>query len=371
MLTGKCHIALVYKDVIVMNTNLAENNKDHEEDLLISFPIAKKDLGNFVSNLLGQKQSLERTFPIDFEIDHPWLINLHECLEQRICQQAHSQLLNFRAVVYFKNGTKRTITTLTSFSAYIETKPLISIGIKVVWEYLVSFPNKVHPEKQQISLSAFTRRENKEQNKSIFDIVFDSSRYSTDAFLNIQIDHTERTWGDDVENVISSCVEDIHIRKMTSAILFKLSRVLFVLCVLLSILIYPIYSSVTANFDLSFSLSELYEPLKTQPVINLGLINNKLDLVYEAVSSFEQNRNKEILMSLGRVFFVPLFLALFMFFTKSTTNSYVLLTKKTYELKDKNDKKTKRKVIIIILSYVASILAGIIATYGFNFLNGV
>jgi hypothetical protein len=75
-----------------MSTNLAENINEPEEDLLISFPVAKKDLGNFVSNLLGQKQSLERTYPINFEIDHPWLVNLHECIEQRISQQAHSQL---------------------------------------------------------------------------------------------------------------------------------------------------------------------------------------------------------------------------------------------------------------------------------------
>ncbi|WP_415775324.1 hypothetical protein ACMYQ1_18410 [Shewanella oncorhynchi] len=352
-----------------MNTNIAKSHKDQEDDLLISFPIAKKDLGNFVSNLLGQKQSLERTYPIDFEIDHPWLVNLHECLEQRISQQAHSQLLNFKAVIYFNNGTKRSITTFESFRAYVETKPLVSIGIKVVWEYLVSFPNQAHPENQQISLSAFTRRENKETTKSILDIIFDSSRDSTDAFLNIQIDHTERTWGDDVENVISSCVEDIHIRKTTKTKFFKLSRLLFVLAVLLSMMVYPLYSSVTTNSELSVSLNELYEPLKDQVLIDVALINSKIDLVYEAVSSFEQKRNDKNLQAFFAAFLIPLSLVIFMFFTKSTTNSYILLTKKARELKAKNDKNAKRKVAIVILSYLASIIAGIIATYGFNFLN--
>jgi hypothetical protein len=352
-----------------MNTSLAESHKGQEDDLLISFPIAKKDLGNFVSNLLGQKQSIERTYPIDFEIDHPWLINLHECIEQRISQQAHSQLLNFKAVVYFKSGTKRTITTFESFSAYVETKPLISIGIKIVWEYLVSFPNQAHPENQQISLSAFTRRENKEKTKSFLDVIFDSSRDSTDAFLNIQIDHTERTWGDDVENVISSCVEDIHIRKTTKAMLFKLSRLLFVLAAILSMMVYPLYSSMTVNSELSVSLSELYEPLKDQALIDVALINNKIDLVYEAISSFEQKRNDKNLQAFFAAFLLPFSLVIFMFFTKSTTNSHILLTKKSQELKIKNDKKAKRKVAIVILSYLASIIAGIIATYGFNILN--
>jgi hypothetical protein len=352
-----------------MNTSLAESHKDQEDDLIISFPIAKKDLGNFVSNLLGQKQSLERTYPIDFEINHPWLISLHECIEQRISQQAHSQLLNFKAVVYFKNGTKRTITTIDSFRGYIETKPLVSIGIKIVWEYLVSFPNQLHPENQQISLSAFTRRENKEKSKSALDIFFDSSKDSTDAFLNIQIDHTERTWGDDVENVISSCIEDIHIRKATKEKLFKISRLLFVLAVLLSMIIYPIFTAATVNSDLAKSLSELYGPLKAESSVSLDLLNNKIDLIYEAVSSFEEKRSSKAFNALISAFIVPFALMIFMFFTRSSTNSYVLLTKKTYELKAKNEKKSKRKVVVVIVSYAASIVAGIIATYGFNFLN--
>ncbi len=71
-----------------MNQQLLDENSDHNEEVHVSFPIAKKDLGSFVSSLLGQKQALERTYPIDFEIDHNWLINLHECIDQRISQQA-------------------------------------------------------------------------------------------------------------------------------------------------------------------------------------------------------------------------------------------------------------------------------------------
>ncbi|WP_333797086.1 hypothetical protein [Rheinheimera sp.] len=354
-----------------MNTDMAGFNKNHEEEFLISFPIAKKDLGNFVSNLLGQKQSLERTYPIDFEMDHTWLINLHDCIEQRISQQSHSQLLNFRAVIYFDNGAKRTITTFESFRSYIETKPLISIGVKIVWEYLVSFPNKSHPEKQQISLSAYTHAERKEKLKSIFDIIFDSRRDSNGSFLNIQIDHTERTWGDDIENIISSNVDEVCIRKTIKSKIINISRVLFFLGSLLSVIVLTVYYSAVTNYHLSLSISEMYNPLKNESVISLDLINNKLDLIYEAVSSFEQNRNDKVLLSLLGAFFVPIALVFFLFFTRNTTRSYVLLTKKTYDLKRENDNKSKRKVVIIIVSYLASISAGIFATYGFNFINGI
>ncbi len=127
---------------------------DDDANSVISIPVGKKDLGSFICNLLGQKQSLERTYDVVFEVDHPWLMNLHDMIDQRISQQANSNLINFSAVVYFENGSKRTITTVDAFRSYHETRPNISNGVKIVWEYLVHFPNRPHPEKQQISFSA-------------------------------------------------------------------------------------------------------------------------------------------------------------------------------------------------------------------------
>ena len=99
-----------------MNTNLLiPKNDSHSDDVVISFPVPKNSLGDFVTSLLGQKQSLERTYAVNFEIDHAWLMNLHEMIDQRVHQQARAQLTNFTAVVYFENGTKRTISTIESF----------------------------------------------------------------------------------------------------------------------------------------------------------------------------------------------------------------------------------------------------------------
>ena len=69
------------------------------EELTLSLPIKKKDLGVFISGLLGQKQSIERDIEASFDIDHAWIVNLHETINQRIYQQADAHLTNFTAVI--------------------------------------------------------------------------------------------------------------------------------------------------------------------------------------------------------------------------------------------------------------------------------
>ncbi|WP_394392964.1 hypothetical protein [Shewanella woodyi] len=114
-----------------------------ERDSLLSLPIKKKDLGNFVLDLLGQQQTIERVFEESFDLDYNWFINLHELIDQRINQQAHSNLVSFTFIVYFNGGLKRTITSVEALKSYSETKKDIPFGVKIVWNYLVHFPKKI------------------------------------------------------------------------------------------------------------------------------------------------------------------------------------------------------------------------------------
>lgn len=85
-----------------MNANITE--RDSNENLSIALPMRKRDLGNFISNLLGQQQSFKRQITAKFDIDHAWLVNLHELLDQRIKQQADSTLVEFVAQIHFNSA---------------------------------------------------------------------------------------------------------------------------------------------------------------------------------------------------------------------------------------------------------------------------
>lgn len=352
-----------------MDSELIETNKHGEEVLQISFPVDKKNLGDFVSSLLGKKQSLERTYPIDFEIDHDWLINLNECIDQRISQQAESQLVNFNTVIYFENGTKRTISSLESFRHYKETKPLISIGVKITWEYLVNFPKKPHPEKQQISFTAFTSIIESSKQRTILEkLILNEIEYSA-SFINIQIDHTERTWGDDIETVVNSCVEEAHTKKNSWEIIYKYSRLIIVFIIIFLLMIFPTYFS---NYLSSYLIDQsaiIFDELKNKS-IDLDSINLKLDNLYQMISGLEQSKNLKLNWLILSTFLAPIVIVIFLYSTKTATKSFILLTTKARQLKSNDNKNYKKKVAIVIFSYLASIVASLIAAFSFNLISG-
>ena len=115
-----------------MNSSVKPITPIDENDIMLSLPIKRQDLGDFISNLLGQPQSIEQILDIKFDIDHEWLINLHELINQRITQQSTSKLINFTAFIYFEDGMKRTINSYPAFKTYQETKKNKQTGIKIL-----------------------------------------------------------------------------------------------------------------------------------------------------------------------------------------------------------------------------------------------
>ncbi|EPH6098504.1 hypothetical protein ACS0KQ_003548 [Vibrio cholerae] len=354
-----------------MNTSVIPNSTPDESNTVISIPLSKKDLGGFISDLLGQKQSLERTYDITFEIDHSWLMNLHEMIDQRISQQSNSHLINFTAVVYFDNGAKRTITTLEAFRAYHETKPEISNGIKIVWEYLVQFPNRPHPEKQQISFTASIYDHKHTENKFFLDRHLERLlTNSKDSLINIQIDHTERTWGDDIENIISSCVADATESYGIAFFAIQLARMIMTVAIIGFMMVYPLYNALTASSDSLVILQQEFEKLQGITYADTRILSQKLDMIFSAVTKIETSRSSSTIMLLASSITGPFVAALFLAITRTSQQSHVLLSNKARQLQVKLQKRSKNTITIIVLSYIASIGAGIIGNYGFQFLNG-
>ncbi len=165
----------------------------------IELPIAPEKLGKFISGLLGQPQSIEREILGTFSVDHSWFLHLHALIDQRIRQQHNATCTGFTASIYYEGGLERTVTTLDAFSHFNETKKIRSVGAKIKWTYLINFPGKDLPEKQEITILAsevapiYLRSDNPFLGRN-----FDS----TFGKLSYIISHTERTWGDDIESIL-------------------------------------------------------------------------------------------------------------------------------------------------------------------------
>lgn len=175
----------------------------------ITIPVEGAQLASFISSLLGQPQAVERELGFAFDIDHDWLLNLHETLHQRISQQTSARLLSFKAVVHFDNGLKRTLSSVEAFATYAERQQVRSIGIQMEWSYLVAFPNAPSPEKQEISFHAKADRYHHDQLRQVHtpaEVFLGRPLAVRSSRLSYRVDYTERTWGNDLENLLDDVV---------------------------------------------------------------------------------------------------------------------------------------------------------------------
>ncbi|MGZ5050185.1 MAG: hypothetical protein ACXWAS_03915 [Methylobacter sp.] len=194
-----------------MSENTKQGNIIEHNDTGITLPVRGSELGEFLSGLLGQPQSIERENKEAFDIDHAWLLNLHEVINQRIHQQASAQLMGFKVVVHFSNRMKRTLTSVEAFQTYKELQQARSIGVQIEWTYLIQFPGSNIPEKQSISFYAKGEPLPLERDAvRIADLLqrtlLRSIREREENTMRYRIDYTERTWGNDIENLLRDVI---------------------------------------------------------------------------------------------------------------------------------------------------------------------
>tara|TARA_R110002020_G_scaffold287523_1_gene503023 strand:- start:1672 stop:2721 length:1050 start_codon:yes stop_codon:yes gene_type:complete len=190
-----------------MNDNLnlvLEGAEEHEQ--FVQVPIKRKDFGDFITSLLGQPETIRDKKIGTYQANLEWLIHLHHLLDQRIKQQASASLVDFTAFFNYVDAPERKITSIDSFLSFNEAKRVKTKGIKLTWTYLVSFPNKPTPEKQEISLTL-----QKDRTEIVHLGASRVTRHTTskNGLAAYSISHTERTWGDDIQSLIDKELESL------------------------------------------------------------------------------------------------------------------------------------------------------------------
>ena len=273
-----------------------------------------------------------------------------------------------------KKGLKRTFTSADAFKAYSETKKELPVGVKIIWNYLIQFPGKEYPEKQQITFSAQIHSENRAKMTSIkdrlklenilFNLITGESERST---LNYQIDHTERTWGDDIEVIISNQVDEIARGDQIKDTLFSLSRLMLAIIILMFSVIYPIYSDLS---DRTQNIDELMVNYLALEDVGKSLsngVNEKLDHIVKMIEVIGKPDNgkgfKVLILLLGS----PVAL-LMLRLTRKNTYSFMVLSKEAEKHRDLKLKQEKRSTWVLVGSFILSVLAGIIASFSFNWI---
>lgn len=257
--------------------------------------------------------------------------------------------------ISYDNNSSVFLNSLEDFLSYSEIKPLISVGIDISWVYLVKFQQKNVPEKQQIDMSFRT-------NNSSY-----RHFYESDIFLKIS--HTERTWGVDIESLLTGHIETLFIseNKLNKFINDKSTEIGFIIGILffLGAIIGTYYS--TNNF-ISSNLEMVNSLDFNTSVVKSTVLEQKIDVLIDIVVTGKWNI---FIYKIAGFLFISFIISIFLgsFASEKARNkskSFILFTKETINLKKNYYKDEKSIFMNMVYFLILPILTGIIANIVFT-----
>lgn len=184
------------------------NASGSDEGLLI--PIPKRSLGQFISGLLGQRREINRSITDkNFLIDFNWISNLDEIIGQRVSSQNEGQLVDFSAKIFFDDGRVTSLTTRESFKSFRDFSSSLSVGVDITWHFLIAFPGRGVPEKQEVRFYGFTDKRFRSGRPQEYQrsTSFINSPDDDEEELNFNVSFTDLSWGEDLASQITRYID--------------------------------------------------------------------------------------------------------------------------------------------------------------------
>jgi hypothetical protein len=175
---------------------------DHQ--YAIALPCSPEDFGKFIGSLLGKPQTIANAETGAFEIRKDDIVNSYHLVVQRVRQQNDGHLIQFTVRLVFDDNSSVLLNSLEDFVAYTEVRPVVPTQAHLSWTFIVKFPDRSHPEKQEIDLSFLTEAPGaiaigeKSENT-----VVSMARIFAGGHIAYRIRHTARTWGADIESLLT------------------------------------------------------------------------------------------------------------------------------------------------------------------------
>ncbi|MGL5168984.1 MAG: hypothetical protein ACRC9K_24145 [Afipia sp.] len=173
-------------------------NLEHADDgglPTVVLPCPPDQFRDFIAGLLGKAQTIEAFIGGPFEVAKADIENLYHLLGQRVASQNEATLIQFTVKIIYNDQSSVLLNSLDEFLSYNEVKPLVSTSVFLSWTYLIKFQNKLFPEKQIVAIG-FETEKSMRYAKSGGPI---SVMARATIPISIRIEHTDRSWGADIE----------------------------------------------------------------------------------------------------------------------------------------------------------------------------
>ncbi|GHX14138.1 hypothetical protein VCSRO60_3549 [Vibrio cholerae] len=335
-----------------------------DDEQFVQVPIKKKDFGDFITNLLGQPEVIRDKKIGSYEASFEWLVHVHHLLDQRIKQQSRATLVDFSALFNYRDAPERKLSSIDAFLAFNEAKIVTTKGVKLTWTYLVEFPNKPTPEKQEISLTLLTDRTEVVHLGGTKVLRQTTNENGIAAY---SISHTQRTWGDDIQNLLDKEIDSIFKKETKLEKFLSRTVVLVALAFFTAGLVVPDYIE---NLILERQLAVLFADYVKDGITLTDLsVADKLSLVLEIVNP-SNNISTTSGWYKGLSFIGGLALGMFtLYIFDRDKPSYITVTNEDKNFKDKCNTSSKTQFIKKLVSFGFAVATGVAANYVYLYLS--
>lgn len=344
------------------NHTIPMNQTSHQpqpgQGFAIALPCAPEDFAGFIGSLLGKPQTIENSARGAFELRKDDITNSYHLVVQRIAQQNDAHLLQFTVRLVFDDNSSVLLNSLADFIAYSEVRPVYPTQAHLSWSFIVKFQDRQHPEKQDIDLSFITGASAAVSIGSGADVaVVSMQRISLGGFITFRIRHTARTWGADIEGLLTGHAEHLLLPESPVRKAARTHSGKIALFVAFAFFVTTIAGCLfTANHLAIEQLKLVSGLMQTSAALDVK-VNRLLEMTAEGFW--------------GKYFFSVLVFVIFSFlasiglgvWAESSADairpSYLLLTKKAEQVKIEKDGRYRVKWFSFIGSLAFAIFAGI------------
>ena len=339
---------------------------------VVVLPCEPAQFRDFISGLLGRPQKIGRSISGPFDVKKDDLENIYYLIEQRLHSQNDATLMSFRAKITFSDKSYVELNSLMELLTYSELKPLISVSVQLSWIYLVKFSNKTAPEKQEIEVIFSTfpgyMPEYGDNDLQSRRVVYDSSGSNyLSGNIFIQINHTDRTWGTDIDSLLMGHLRLLYqanprVREFASKNSGRIG---------LAVALIAFFSAMVAILRISDIYIQTYLSKPVKSLSENALANEavvaKLDFVVEILTSSLWSRNALYIAGLVIVA-AALSVALGFFvgaFAEVRRPSFVLFTSHDAKYRETTLEQLKISWITFCGSVIGAIILGVVGNYAF------
>jgi hypothetical protein len=330
---------------------------DIETDGQVSINIKPNELGEFLKGLLGQNRNVSRIFHRVFIIEHEWFMQLHNLILQRVSGQNTAELIEFSARISYRNGRVLLLKSTEAFETYNDVSPHETIAVRLMWTFLVNFPNKDHPEKQEILIDVYESELFALEAESFLEslLIFDDRGPSRIAAY---VEFTEVTFGEDIIALISRHVDESFPQKKSSSKQSKIFPHYLVSPMAFGIILFSLMGIYAWEAHTLFS-KEYQAIVSSLQSSDIAGVHKKIDYITLKRTTFYGFTYNFFVKSFALISIV----ASFVMHLSIHKKSFLILNNADQKLYERHKSRYKFLYAGVFLSLIVGIISGLIANY--------